>query len=383
MIQLTKRMVHKLKIRTYTDPAGFQECFDADTGMYIRTDLLKDNRNTGVDAFARSDGPMLLDIGIMGHCDATSTCPVPCYQGRLAHGDNMTLPNLKRIIDEGKGLGLMQVALGGAGNPDHHERFAEIVKYCRAADVVPNYTTAGMNLTNDAVRATAEYCGAVAVSWHSHDAQLHANNYTIDAIHRFAAAGCTVNVHLVVTSQNISAVTQIVETGLWPTDNGAVELPVHAVVLLQFKPVGVGAAHRELMLHPPVNDKAVHALVSAITTAQHRFSVGMDACSMPLMVTSNARVDHRLLDTCEGARFSAYIFPDMRMTPCSFDQTGQWAVDLNTMSLHEAWTSSQFNDFRRRLHDACPQCPSRDLCMGGCPVVTDNVYCKSEKRLLV
>ena len=53
------------------------------------------------------------------------------------------------------------------------------------------------------------------------------------------------------------------------------------------------------------------------------------------------------VDTCEGARWSAYISPDMKMMPCSFDnQEQRWAVDLRRYSIAEAWRSDAFEDFR-------------------------------------
>ena len=75
------------------------------------------------------------------------------------------------------------------------------------------------------------------------------------------------------------------------------------------------------------------------------------------------------LDTCEGARWSAYITPDMKMLPCSFDnQEQRWAVDLNSHTIKEAWDSVEFENFRKHLKNSCPSCEKRNLCMGGCPI---------------
>ena len=103
--------------------------------------------------------PSLMDIGIMGHCN--NNCKI-CYQGDVFN-PNMTLENFKRIINESKDH-ITQVALGGKGDPNLHENFKEIVEYCRLNNVVPNYTTSGNGLTEDQVKVTKEYCGAVAVS---------------------------------------------------------------------------------------------------------------------------------------------------------------------------------------------------------------------------
>ena len=105
------------------------------------------------------DYPSLMDIGIMGHCK--NNCKI-CYQGNTDK-PNMTLDNFKRIIDESKDY-ITQVALGGKGDPNLHENFKEILEYCRLNNVVPNYTTSGNSLTDEQVKISKEFCGAVAVS---------------------------------------------------------------------------------------------------------------------------------------------------------------------------------------------------------------------------
>lgn len=84
------------------------------------------------------------------------------------------------------------------------------------------------------------------------------------------------------------------------------------------------------------------------------------------------------LDTCEGARWSAYISPGMTMTPCSFDNQGKgWGVDLRKYNIEEAWNSETFERFRKQFRMSCPQCDKRDLCMGGCPIYSSVVLCKN------
>jgi biotin synthase-like enzyme len=102
--------------------------------------------------------PSLLDVGIMGHC--VHSCPF-CYQGH-AEEPNMTLHNFKVIVDATKHH-VNQIALGGRGDPNHHENFAEIVEYTRKNGMVPNYTTSGIDLTDEQIEIS-KLCGAVAVS---------------------------------------------------------------------------------------------------------------------------------------------------------------------------------------------------------------------------
>ena len=61
----------------------------------------------------------------------------------------------------------MQVALGGAGSPNEHEDFDKIVRYTREHDIIPNYTTSGIGITDEMVRITKQFCGAVACSQYS------------------------------------------------------------------------------------------------------------------------------------------------------------------------------------------------------------------------
>lgn len=105
------------------------------------------------------DSPSMIDVGIMGHC--SNDCKI-CYQGKI-NIPNMKFDDFKKIIDQCKNH-LNQVALGGKGDPNKHEHFREILKYCKSNGVVPNYTTSGNGLTDWQVYITKKYCGAVAVS---------------------------------------------------------------------------------------------------------------------------------------------------------------------------------------------------------------------------
>jgi radical SAM protein with 4Fe4S-binding SPASM domain len=85
------------------------------------------------------------------------------------------------------------------------------------------------------------------------------------------------------------------------------------------------------------------------------------------------------LDTCEAARWSAYVTPDMKLLPCSFDNQGErWAVDLRNYTIEEAWNSLEFTRFRGGFLISCPDCGLRKQCMGGCPICPEIVLCKDK-----
>ena len=52
----------------------------------------------------------------------------------------------------------------------------------------------------------------------------------------------------------------------------------------------------------------------------------------------------------------------------------------DAVSIEDAWNSEPFERFRDKMRGACPGCPKKALCMGGCPLMPEIVFCKSEKR---
>ena len=91
------------------------------------------------------------------------------------------------------------------------------------------------------------------------------------------------------------------------------------------------------------------------------------------------KIDPMSIDTCEGARYSAYITSDLKMLPCSFAVESYKGVDLRKYSIKEAWNSPEFEDFRGKLEGSCHDCRKRELCYGGCPVNKEIVLCKDLK----
>ena len=86
------------------------------------------------------------------------------------------------------------------------------------------------------------------------------------------------------------------------------------------------------------------------------------------------------LDTCEAARYSCYIEPNMKMVPCSFDKSKKNEIQLRPTTIEEAWNSNKFNEFRKKLLNSCPNCKIRNLCMGGCPLMPEIVLCERKEK---
>lgn len=353
-------------IKFYSDQTNsFKEFFNTDNGYYVRTGILENGKDTGIDPFMR-DFPSLLDIGIMGHCihSKTGMCNqagVQCYQGGdTINKPNMTFENYKSIVDQVEDK-VFQIALGGRGDPNKHEDFENILRYTRDYEIVPNYTTSGFGLTDKEVKLTRQHCGAVAVS-------MYFNQYTYDAINKFVDAGCTTNIHFVLSNSSIGTAINMLENDKFPKG-------INAVIFLLHKPVGLGTTSNCLN----VADERLIRFFNLVDNWNGNFSIGFDSCTIPGILNFTKNISRESIDTCEGGRFSAYISSDMIMVPCSFDQFHRWGVNLQYNTIYEAWHSVEFDDFRDRMDMACPKCNDRNDCFGGCPIVNITLCNRKER----
>lgn len=387
---------------------NFISCFNPITGFYFRTGILEDGKDTGVDPFMASF-PELLDVGIMGHCihGKTGLCQkagIGCYQDGLhSNNPNMSLEDFKKLAEQCKGK-TFQFALGGCGDPDQHEHFEEILKVCKENDIVPNFTTSGFGMTEALAKLCKQYCGAVAVSWYR-------SPYTIKAINLLLAEGVKTSIYYVLSKSTLTEALQhlrrdelngsidrdefsslaqsssqselLHNTSQSDLLNGmydSTELRyfpkgINAVIFLLHKPVGLGT--KEDMITK--DNKDFSDFITLVNEGGFPYKIGFDSCTVPALINLD-KVEPNCLDTCEGARWSAYITPDMKLLPCSFDNQAQrWAVDLAKNTIAEAWKSDTFEDFRNHFVQSCPSCKHRTKCMGSCPIVPEIVLCKDKE----
>ncbi len=344
----------------------FISMFNEKNGFYLRTGLIENGIIKNDDPFM-SEFPELLDIGIMGHCvhGISGKCllaNVQCYQnGLFQKEDNMSLEDFQNIVHQCKGR-TFQFALGGRGDPDQHEDFEKILKICNKNHIVPNFTSSGFGFNSKIVDLCKKYCGAVAISWYR-------SSYTIKAINMLLEANVKTNIHYVLSQNTIDEAIQRLKNNTFPKG-------VNAVIFLLHKPIGLGTRDNVLKLE----DDKVKEFFSLIDNNHFDFKIGFDSCSIPGLLNLTHYLDINSLDTCEGARWSAYITSDMKMLPCSFDnQKQKWSVDLRKYTIEEAWNSQVFDDFRNHLRHACFNCSQRDYCKGGCPISPEIVLCSHKE----
>lgn len=345
----------------------FASAFDTETGAYVRTGIIdEDGKDTGVDPFMASF-PHLIDVGVMGHCihGKTGLCVkagIGCYQsGLLVEQPNMTVDDFRWIAEQCKGR-CNQLALGGRGDPDQHEEFEALLRISKENNLVPNFTTSGYGMTSELAKLCKRYCGAVAVSWYR-------SEYTLNAIQILLDAGVKTNIHYVLGKNSIDEALERLENNDFPAG-------INAVIFLLHKPAGQGSQTNVLDFRDPRVERFF-----AQVDKRHPFKVGMDSCNVPGAINFSKRILPESLDTCEGGRYSCYIGADMVMVPCSFDQQKRYDVQLSKeTTIEDAWNSEPFERFRNKMRAACPGCEKKALCMGGCPLMPEIVFCNDEHR---
>lgn len=331
---------------------NFVEFFNTENGTLVRSNIIKNGIETNLEPHMRSF-PELIDIGIMGTCHAgqTGVCKnagVDCYQNAPNNCKaNMSLGKYKSLLCQCESK-TFQVALGGAGDPNKHENFEEILKATRECNIVPNLTTSGYDLTDYEIKLMKDYCGAVAISFYSKLAKSsrETNHSTITAIERLVSAGCVTNIHYVLSNKSIDEAIYRLENNLFPKE-------INAIIFLLYKPVGL--ASKENML--TAKDERYIKFLKLATNVNNGYKIGFDSCQTPAILNFCNSVARESLEFCEASRFSMYIDCDMKAYPCSFGHNNQkYSVDLNNHSIDEAWNSEFFNLFREKQKLQCNDC---------------------------
>jgi len=338
--------------------------FDPETGFSIRSNVYdREGNDTGIDPF-RASFPELLDIGVMGHCahGQSGLCRrsgVECYQeGPVVAESNMPLDRFKKIIDECSGR-TFQVALGGRGDPDMHEDFVEMLVYARAKGVVPNFTTSGYGLKKELLPAIKQCCGAVAVSWYR-------SEHTWRAIEMLLEAGIKTNIHYCLSNATLDEAIGLMENKTYPPG-------INRIIFLLHKPVGLGSKENVLS----AGDGRVRQFFSLFDRPENANKAGFDSCSVPALLRFTTRIHPASIEPCEAARFSAYISPDFKLYPCSFEKDPAYGVSLEGSSIETAWNSEAFDRFRERFSQRCVGCNVYEQCLGGCPVLPEITLCET------
>lgn len=345
---MQQKMDGDLIIREYPKQ-HYKTLFNQRTGFFMRVE------DDGYpEPFWAQEGPELLDVSITNYCERG--CQF-CYRKANTMGHHMSLESLKYVIAQAKNAGVFQIALGG-GNPNQHPHFDDVLRMIREAGIVPSYTTNGDGLSKDILAATKAYCGAMAVSLYE--------PYTgyDDVFERIFSMGIKCNAHIILKTDTIDILTN------WFTKPPHFFQWVNAVVILTYKPI---ASSSDLMVKDAQKLQQFYEAVSSCTAVK----IGFDSCSVSGIVRW-MNVNSSLIESCESARFSAFISEDLRMYPCSFMVNTHLFGDLKSQSLIDIWHNHPaFVTHRERIkNNSCSTCKVQNLCNGGCVFFPEINQCR-------
>lgn len=339
-------------IKKYPDQ-HYYTLFNKRTGLFIRCE------DEGYEEpFWTESGPELLDISITNWCD--KQCEF-CYRDSSVTGTFMDLEEFDKLLKQASRLGVFQVAIGG-GNPNQHPHFTTMLEMCRKKyGIVPSYTTNGKGISDDIIKATQEYCGAVAVSAYYPYDELD------QVINKLISNNIKTNVHFLLTNKSIDTAIE------WLKQIPQFLARINALIFLNYKPVG-SKANEVLIANK--NERLVEFL-NLVSKNQYPFKIGFDSCSISGVVkyVNSERV---FLEACEAGRFSAFISENSKMYPCSFMVNKIEGIDLWKHSIADAWRNSiEFLKIRDNIkNNRCRNiCKHESICMGGCPVFCNTSLC--------
>jgi len=328
----------------------YRTLFNQKTGMFIRME-----EKGYEEPFWSKDSPELLDISITNYCERG--CGF-CYRQSSRRGTHMAMDDLQRVVEQARDLGVLQIALGG-GNPNQHPEFCEILRLIREHKIVPSYTTNGDGLTDEILRCTAENCGAIAISaYPPFDSRFE------EKIIKITSYGIRLNLHMILKED-------MIDTAIYWMQNPPKFLQyVNAIIFLNYKPINRNYTHQPI-------DKSKLRLFFQVASDCKVVKIGFDSCSISGIVQM-MDVQAFLLESCEAARFSAFISEDLKMYPCSFMVGTDMFGDLRTHTMLDIWQSNTaFMDFRDRIkNNSCAECKFESLCKGGCRFLPEINLCE-------
>lgn len=325
--------------------------FNKKTGYFVRAE------DKGVPAPLWSEhGPELLDISITNWCD--NNCAF-CYRQSTAFGKHMSVGDYEFVIRQGKGLDVLQVALGG-GNPNQHPEFVKILELTVENGIVPCYTTSGRGLTDYVIGASRELCGSVAISAHQPYEEFR---YSLEKLCKY---GIKVNVHFVTNSRSIDTAIE------WLREPPTFLDGINSLIFLNYKPIGRRPKY-SLILKDPDKLQTFYSLVGGSKNSQ---KIGFDSCSVSGVV-KHLDVNSNFYEGCDAGRFSAFVDENLRMFPCSFMNGTNWYGDLREEPMVDVWKTNQFfQEHRARIiSNGCTTCQFQKTCMGGCPFIEELSQC--------
>ena len=309
------------------------------------------------DGFTLS-APETVHLAITARCNLA--CP-GCYVPRLGAGPELTVTELYNLIDQWARMRVFQLAVGG-GEPLLYEGLFDVLAYAREQGIVPNLTTNGTLLSSDVVQRLERVGVArVNVSWNGPWDGLPTRPTVMRGLRLLLDSTLHVGVNLLVTRALLPRLPQVLVR--------LQTLGLRRVTVLRPKPAAMWTRDNLAWYDANRLRRADLLHLRAVLNAwQGALELEVDSALVGLMGDANpARLHWRGIYGCAAGRRICTVWPDGRVTPCSF-LADLSAGNVRQTPFAELWERGQnwspLRDSTARPQGGCTGCEVALQCGG-------------------
>ena len=283
---------------------------------------------------------LIADIGIVGSCGIpkeVAYCRRSCYMAGAMDGIDMTLDTYKAFIDLHENT-LLQISLGGAGEPTLHPDFPAMVDYATSKGIAVNTTTnPGAEHCAETIHALRKCVGVgISVSQQGSSVCPDVNTHVCKLI---KAITCRNNHTKIVFHLSVSFPDPYNINRLQSLLTAVNVKKIYGLLFLANKDPLPSIGLIEYRSKKEYNWERWFWTVVGVAAA-HNLSVGIDAClshalnlaKEDTVVEYYHQVQHNLRQ-CDAGQFSTYVKPTGKLCSCSsFTGSAEYEhVDFNTV----------------------------------------------------
>ena len=312
--------------------------------------------------------PLEVHVAVTARCGAGCA---GCYVDARPDGEAPPFEVLRDRLRAVADAGVFTVAFGG-GEPLTRPDLAALGELARDLGLTPVVTTSGIGMTRERVRSltafaqvNVSYDGAAGdyAAVRGYEGAATAER----AMGWLAEAGVPFGVNVVLTRATFSALERTIAR--------ASSLGAREAQLLRYKPAG--RARSASYLDARLDPTQIAALLPTLrgVAERHAIALRVDCALVPLLSTEE--LDPALLTRfgvfgCEAGRHLSAARVDGTIAPCSFGPSAE--IDVHDALRDGALTSETLEAWRAPPDaEPCRSCSLRDICRGGCRVVTEHL----------
>jgi radical SAM protein with 4Fe4S-binding SPASM domain len=303
--------------------------------------------------------PEVVHVAITARC--TRSCS-GCYVPRVEDEQELTVAEWHALIDQWASMRVFQLAVGG-GEPLLYEGLFDVLRYARVRGIVPNLTTNGTLIDAKTVRELEQAGVArVNVSWNGPVGDDGGGCQTVcRALRLLLVSAVQVGVNLLVTPALLSRLPQVLAR--------LQALGVRRVTLLRPKPPAVPTeAGRAWYEANRLRRTDLLYLREVLNAWQGVLRIEVGSALVGLMGDAEpALLRRRGVYGCAAGRRMCTVWPDGRVTPCSF-LADLDAGNVRQMPFDALWARGQgwerLRDPVAQSDGDCAGCAAEPQCGG-------------------